>query len=80
VLHITFDIEFPKPNWTSEAQLKVLESVLPPRKPLPQIKDLNLVEEVVLSDVDTSRQRQGRQMEDEDEHEGHGPQVQCAQQ
>jgi hypothetical protein len=54
-----------------------LEALLPAKQMLPQVP----VEEVVLSEVDTSRQRSSNAHDDSmDEEEGAGPQVQCAQQ
>ncbi|KAJ3261991.1 Type I HSP40 co-chaperone [Boothiomyces macroporosus] len=77
VLYVKFDIEFPKPNWVDNSKLAILETVLPPRHTVDTPMDKH-VEEVVLSEVDTSRQARNQPVQDEEE--GHGPQVQCAQQ
>ena len=79
-MHVTFEVVFPPPNWTDKTQLALLESVLPKRSALPALgRDVH-VEEVVLSDVDTSRQQQRQQGDQMEEDEQGGPQVQCAQQ
>jgi hypothetical protein len=80
-LHIAFDIIFPPPNWADKSQLSILESVLPARPPYPKLPSDTVVEEVVLSDVDTSRiPRSSRNDEMDEDENGAGPQVQCAQQ
>lgn len=66
----------------------VLESVLPPRRPLPTWESSIHVEEVVMQDASEARTGKSRanghgdDMEEDDEEGGggHGPQVQCAQQ
>lgn len=79
MLYVTFEINFPLPHSIPEAQLTLLEQILPARQPLPALIE---PEEVVLTDVDYSRQaRQNAAMEeDEDMHQHQGPGVQCAQQ
>jgi DnaJ family protein A protein 2 len=78
-LVISFEINFPPPNWTTPAKLGLLEQVLPPREPLPPTNGAE-VEEVVLSTFD-ERQRQKMEHDmDEDEDQHGGPSVQCAQQ
>ena len=78
-LYIKFDIIFPPLNWTSPENLTLLESILPPRQPLPLMKE-DMAEDVVLSNVDPMQERrsQAHHAHDEDE-EGHQPGVQCAQ-
>jgi DnaJ homolog subfamily A member 2 len=77
VLYVTFEINFPDSNWASEDNLRKLAVLLPAPKPLPHVN----AEEVVLSEVDATRQKSSQNATDEmDEDEGHGPQVQCAQQ
>jgi DnaJ family protein A protein 2 len=82
-LYVKFNVIFPPPNWVPQAQLKDLEAILPPRKPLPSLKGVE-VEEVVLSTIDPMQQKRANYEEATDnedgEHEGGGPQVQCAQQ
>ncbi|KAI8912916.1 hypothetical protein DFJ77DRAFT_440978 [Powellomyces hirtus] len=81
-LYVKFDIAFPPSNWATPAQLAALEQALPPRQPLPPHKGKE-VEEVVLTTVDPMQQQRASHnggQHDMDEDEGHGPQVQCAQQ
>jgi DnaJ family protein A protein 2 len=81
-LYIQFEIDFPEPKWTDDDTIAKLEAILPPRVPLPAIADGHDKEEVVLADVDASkqaRQENGHNHDDEDEEEG-GPRMQCAQQ
>ena len=75
-LHVQFDVLFPDSGWADETTLKTLKSILPSPAPLP--KPAGETEEVVLGDVDHTRQQQ-RDATDEDDERG-GPQVQCAQQ
>ncbi|KNC95820.1 chaperone DnaJ [Spizellomyces punctatus DAOM BR117] len=80
-LYVKFDINFPPPNWADQSKLALLENALPTRQPLPPVKGKE-VEEVVLSTVDPMQQSRAHMNgsgEDEEE-EGHGPSVQCAQQ
>ncbi|KAK9762371.1 Type I HSP40 co-chaperone [Basidiobolus ranarum] len=85
-LYVQFEIEFPERNWTSPENIAKLESILPPRPSLPNIK--GDAEEVVLSDMNTSQKnRADHGMDDEYDEEdgprhghGQGPGVQCAQQ
>jgi len=86
-LYIKFDVEFPEPGSFSKAQLKTLESVLPPRNPAPKVKkNAENVEEVVLQNVTEEHQSHGHgghgEAYEEDGEEGHqrGEGVQCRQQ
>jgi DnaJ family protein A protein 2 len=80
-LVLTFEVVFPPAQSIPEHKLKLLEQILPP-KPTVDLKKSDDVLEVVLSDYDNSRKGRSEQYmdEDEDEHQGHGPGVQCAQQ
>lgn len=80
-LFIKFTVEFPNPNWTDEATLKKLESILPARRSLPSFGDKHL-DEVVLVDAEGYQNRTGSSAYDEDEEHQHGggQGVQCAQQ
>ncbi|KAL2916545.1 Type I HSP40 co-chaperone [Polyrhizophydium stewartii] len=80
-LFVSFEIIFPPTNWTSPAQLAALEKILPPRQALPPTNGAE-VDEVVLSAVDPMHQRrsQSAPMDEDDEHAGNGPSVQCQQQ
>lgn len=80
-LFVTFEIKFPSPHWCSPDQLKQLEAILPARAPLPSTQGKE-VDEETLMDVDASqRQRSQAGPDDMDEdEEGAGPSVQCAQQ
>jgi len=81
-LYVRFDVEFPEPNWTDVDTIAKLESILPPRQPLPDLQGKQ-VEEVVLANVDenqSARMENAGYEDDDEEHGGHGPGVQCAQQ
>lgn len=84
-LYIQFHVEFPESGSLSPQQLKDLEAALPPR-PLPTHTpmDLDESEETTLHDVNMEeemRRKQQAQSEAYDEDEdGAGPRVQCAQQ
>lgn len=82
-MFISFDIKFPEPHWTTAPQLAVLESVLPPRAPLPDMAGKEC-DEVVLSVVDPLQQqanaRRYQDMQEDDDEGGDQPGVQCAQQ
>ncbi|CCH41411.1 Chaperone protein [Wickerhamomyces ciferrii] len=84
-MFIKFTIKFPSDNFTSEENLKKLESILPPRRK-ETIPKGSQVEEVTLSEYDeskheSSRRRQQAHYDDsEDDDEGAGPGVQCASQ
>lgn len=82
-LYISFQLKFPQQNWVPAAQLALLEQVLPPRNPLPDVSGKEC-EDVILSSVDPVQQqanarRQAHDDMDEDEEQGPGH-VQCAQQ
>lgn len=87
-LFVKFTVEFPEPNWTTPENIAALENILPPRPALPSFGDKHL-DDVVMADAD-QYQRSSRQgasaahahdgYEDEDDHQGAGPGVQCAQQ
>eukprot|EP00898_Chlorokybus_atmophyticus_P009069 jgi/Chlat1/9163/Chrsp97S00710 len=82
-LYVQFTIEFP--DRLADAQVKALETVLPPR---PQVlpMDMDEVEEVSLHEVDIEAEMRrkatsgGGEAYDEDDEAGAGPRVQCAQQ
>lgn len=83
-MYLSFQIKFPEANWTPIENLKVLEQVLPPRNPLPDLIGKEC-EDVVLSFVDPVQQqanarRHARDDMDEDEEHGGPGHVQCAQQ
>lgn len=79
-LFIKFTVEFPNSNWTDANSLKKLEAILPSRRALPAFGDRH-VEDVVLVNAE-GYQARGPSAHDEDEQQqqggGHG--VQCAQQ
>eukprot|EP01118_Nematostelium_gracile_P005159 TRINITY_DN1621_c0_g1_i1.p1 TRINITY_DN1621_c0_g1~~TRINITY_DN1621_c0_g1_i1.p1 ORF type:complete len:410 (-),score=148.08 TRINITY_DN1621_c0_g1_i1:39-1268(-) len=82
-LFIKFTIEFPKPNTLTAPQLKQLEDILPPRKPVPKVTEA--MEQVQLKKVTenhTKKPQQGRRGEsyEEDDEQSGGQRVQCAQQ
>lgn len=82
-LYITFEIEFPSPNWTDSAKIDQLRSILPPAAKLPPHPKDAHIENVTLTEMD-SRQRaraeQGHMGGDDDEEGGGHGGVQCAQQ
>ncbi|KAJ3292061.1 Type I HSP40 co-chaperone [Borealophlyctis nickersoniae] len=83
-LYVKFEIKFPPPNWADNSKLALLEQVLPPRAAPQTPKNQELVEEVTLAAIDPMQQARANQYSngspmDEDD-EGHGPSVQCAQQ
>lgn len=82
-LYVNFEIKFPENHFTTEENLKVLESVLPPRPQFVMPTGEN-VEEADLMDYDPSEKstRGGRSeayVSDDEDHV-HGPGVQCAHQ
>jgi DnaJ family protein A protein 2 len=89
-LYVKFDVVFPEPGSLSKAQIKTLESVLPPRNPAPKVKkNAENVEEVTLSRVTQEHQQQQQQQngrrgeayEEDGGEEGRGGEgVQCRQQ
>ncbi|RGB37785.1 DNAJ domain-containing protein Mas5 [Rhizophagus diaphanus] len=81
-LYIQFDIEFPPSNWVDKQVIMSLEKILPPRPELDTPKDA-MIEDVELTTMNDDEQRRSasnHMANGEDEDEGHGPSVQCAQQ
>ncbi|KAG0336189.1 Type I HSP40 co-chaperone [Podila horticola] len=80
-LYIQFEIEFPAANWTDLPHIEQLRAILPPATPLPVLAKTAHIEEVSLTEMDPRQKARAEQghMGDDDE-EGHGPGVQCAQQ
>jgi len=81
-LFVKFDIEFPPPHWTDDANILKLEKILPPRQQIESSDEVR--DEVTLTSLDDIQQQTAENhmtngIQDEDE-EGHGPNVQCAQQ
>jgi DnaJ family protein A protein 2 len=58
-LYVTFEVVFPPSNWTSAANLKALETALPPRRKPELPASSSEIEEVSLSEIDPRRQQQG---------------------
>lgn len=90
-LYIRFNVKFPDaltgPNGEamSDDQRKALESVLPPRMPQSVPPADAMTEDYTLENLDArdqaGSQRNGMDMDDDDEHEGGGAErVQCASQ
>ncbi|KAI8904314.1 hypothetical protein EDD86DRAFT_213114 [Gorgonomyces haynaldii] len=74
-LYVTFELLFPPPHSIDQQKLKQLESIFSrPAVTIPADS-----EEVVLSEVDPTKQRMESDAMDEDDERG-GPSVQCAQQ
>lgn len=82
-LYVTFDIKFPDNHFTTEANLKLLESVLPPR-PAFEMPVGEHVEEADLMDYDpndrSSSNCRGEAYVSDDEDHVHGPGMQCTHQ
>ncbi|KAM0753012.1 hypothetical protein T439DRAFT_323622 [Meredithblackwellia eburnea MCA 4105] len=80
ILHI--NVKFP--DSLDPAALQPLESILPARPPLPEFsKEIHVDEHVEMVDADERRTRSGARGDDamdEDDEQGGGPQVQCANQ
>jgi len=90
-LYITFNVVFPSSGFATEAQLKVLETILPARQAVPMTDDC---EDVTLQEADRAGQsgssrgghtHDSQHHEDDDDEGGHhhgpgGPGVQCANQ
>ena len=72
-LYCKFEVIFPAPNWIPKSQFPALEALLPARQVVPT--PTGHVEEVVLSDVDHTKQQRQEDAMDEDEGHGGGPQV-----
>ena len=84
-LYIQFDVKFPPSGFNTVEKLKLLEDILPPRKPQAQPPTDAMVEDYSLEEVDPSGQRraQGATSVDEDDEDGvpHGAErMQCASQ
>ncbi|RIB06946.1 Ydj1 type I HSP40 co-chaperone [Gigaspora rosea] len=82
-LYVKFDIEFPPRFWTNDtSKLEDLANILPPPAKLSQPKH-DHIEPVELAYLDSMQQQNAENLmnnqQDEDD-EGHGPNVQCAQQ
>ncbi|KAL2651433.1 hypothetical protein R1flu_019561 [Riccia fluitans] len=85
-LYIHFNVDFPESGSLTPEQQKTLESVLP-RRPVSQLTDMELdeCEETTLHDVNIEeemrrKQQQAQQEAYDEDEEGQGPRVQCAQQ
>lgn len=81
-LYIQFDIEFPPSNWVDKQVIMSLEKILPSRPELDIPPDA-MIEDVELTTMNDDEQRRSasnHMANGEDEDEGHGPSVQCAQQ
>lgn len=84
-LFVKFTINFPANNWTDQDTIAKLETILPPRQPLPTFTENQQVDDVVMADADAyqsstrSQGAHGHDGEDDDEAGRGGPGVQCAQ-
>ncbi|KAG0001241.1 hypothetical protein BGZ65_003663 [Modicella reniformis] len=81
-LNITFEVEFAKDGWATTASLKSLEALLPNRSSVPM--EPELVDHCTLADGDMenygAQTHSGNAYDSDDEDdEGQGPGVQCAQ-
>ncbi|KAJ8916259.1 hypothetical protein NQ315_016399 [Exocentrus adspersus] len=80
-LYVNFEIKFPDSHFTSEANLKVLETLLPPRPPFLMPQGDN-VEEVNLEDFDPNERghhsgARGEAYASDDEDQMHGSVLYC---
>ncbi|XP_072393386.1 dnaJ homolog subfamily A member 2-like [Diabrotica undecimpunctata] len=81
-MYISFDVKFPENHFTSENNLKALETLLPPRS-LFTMPIGEHVEEVDLQEVDPTdkgHSSRGEAYASDDEEQTHGPGLQCAHQ
>ncbi|KAF9385058.1 Type I HSP40 co-chaperone [Podila verticillata] len=80
-MYIQFEIDFPAANWTDLSHIEQLRAILPAATPLPELPKTAHIEEVSLTEMDPRQKARAEHgnMGDDDE-EGHGPGVQCAQQ
>ena len=81
-LVISFTVKFPEDNWIDPSEISKLEQYLPPRQECIIPDDAEACE---LSKVEPNQQRQrysrsAYEEDDDDEHGGNGPRVQCANQ
>ena len=84
-LYIRFDVKFPPANFNSHEQIRLLEDILPPRKPQALPPKDAMTEDYSLEDVDQSGQRRAQgatsmEEEDEDGVPPGGERMQCASQ
>ena len=85
-LYVKFTIEFPDNNWLEHNKLRLLEQLLPAKRPLSAPGSDKIVDEVELVETNLrdreARSRAAANEDDSDDHHGHpaGPGVQCAQQ
>lgn len=75
-LIVNFEVEFPDASWYTPEKATLLEQALPPRKQDKPPKNAE-VEEVTLSEVDTTR-RDNTYSSRDDMDDDQGPGVQCA--
>ncbi|KAL0090690.1 hypothetical protein J3Q64DRAFT_1827268 [Phycomyces blakesleeanus] len=78
-LFVKFNIDFPPPHWTDPENIAKLETILPPRPPLPSTGDKH-VDDVVMQDAEAYQTSRNQDHDDEYEDQRGGPGVQCAQQ
>jgi DnaJ homolog subfamily A member 2 len=80
-LYVQFDIEFPPSNWADKEVIMSLEKILPSRPEL-QIPPDAMTDDVELTTMNDEQQRSAsnHMANGEDDDDGHGPSVQCAQQ
>lgn len=84
-LYIQFDVKFPDDNFNTPEKLKLLETILPPRKEQAMPPADAMVDDFTLEEVDANAQRRahGATSMDEDDEDGipqGGERMQCASQ
>jgi len=80
-LYIVFDVKFPKSLDINDEQVRMLESILPPRNTGAEAPKDAMTDDFQLEDVDPTRDQKvtggGIHAEDEDEEAMGGDRVQC---
>lgn len=84
-LYIVFDVKFPEHLEMDDEKVRMLESVLPPRKTGAEAPKDAMVDDFQLEAIDPTRDQKaagamGGHAHDDDEEEAGGERVQCASQ
>ena len=80
-MYVEFEIDFPESRWTSEENITLLETILPPRPELPPPPPNVELEESYLADLDASQRNRmengASNGDDDDDDDQQGPRMQC---
>lgn len=80
-MYVEFEIDFPESRWTSEENIALLETILPPRPELPPPPPNVELEESYLADLDASQRNRmengASNGDDDDDDDQQGPRMQC---